>query len=661
MSASTRSPVPARETPVVTGALAPPRFRIALLAVALLLVVWATLWFSLAAPRSFALDVGGIGSGDRIFLRGMYQPEIAIANDPAARTYRWAHGDAEVLLPVGRNAPAIFSADMNAVPLPSGRPLAFAMYAGNELLRFDVPAVVREYHILLPPSSVEQGVIRLRFASPTVSPPGDDRQLAVALGRVDIHPLPVLARPALAPILAETALVGLAVALFRANGARVAGMAAAGLGATALLAGLNVAASAWMVVGVWPLLLAGATLVAASLAARWLLPRVAPAEAQFARHLWLITLGGLALRLIGVSAPGFVFNDQDIQEIFLGNVLRGEVFLFVGSHEFAGGQTFYPSGPYTLALPLLLLRPALPFALHIGAALADACGPPLLALVARELGLGRRAALIAAGLLAPLPVFLTAIWWGFLGNISGQMFLLLLLWLLLRYTRAPNRAGTALLFVSFCLVLLSHVGVLILTATAGLLTLSLAWLRPHPSATAWRGVTLAGLGALGVCVLMYLSAVAWPMLASARMLTSDQNLLSPERMAEHRAYLNYVLPVAVWRGMGMLPFLLLLPGIPLLLQRAERPLGRALVLGWLITPFVYLAVDYLNTMQVRYVYFIAPLCCLASAAVLGRLWGRPGGRQVALVVLALIVWLGVFLWYRGAVIGIKMSLVPLTH
>ncbi|MCS6881311.1 MAG: hypothetical protein RMK84_02595 [Oscillochloridaceae bacterium] len=659
MSASTRSPVPAREAPLVPPS--PALLRAALLAGALPLLICTTLWLSLALPRSLSLDVGAIGSGDRIFLRGVYQPEIVNPGNPAARTYRWARGDAEVLLPLGRNAPAIFSADMHAAPQPTDRPLAFAMYAGNERLRFDVPAAARKYHILLPPASVEQGVIRLRFASPTVSPPGDDRRLAVALGQVGVRPLPGPARPALAPLLAEAALVGLVVALFWANGARMAGMVAAGLGATALLAGLNVAASGWMVVGVWSLLLVGATLAAASLAARRLLSRVAPAEARFARRLWWITLAGLGLRLIGVSAPGFAFNDLDIQTIFLGNVLRGEVFLFVGSHEFARGQTFYPSGPYTLALPLLLLHPKLPFALHIGAALADACGPPLLALVARELHLGRRAALIAAGLLAPLPVFLTAIWWGFLGNISGQMFLLLLLWLLLRYTRAPSRAGAALLFLSLCLVLLSHVGVLILTVTAGLLTLGLAWLRPRPSAMAWSGVTLAGLGALGVCALVYLSAVAPPMLASVQTIMRDQHLLSPERMAEHRAYLNYVLPVAVWRGMGMLPFLMLLPGIPLLLQRAERPLGRALVLGWLITPFIYVAVDYLNTMQVRYVYFIAPLCCLASAAALGRLWERPAGRRVALVALALIVWLGAFLWYRGAVLGIKMSLVPLTH
>ncbi len=661
MSASTRSPLSAGERPLATGALALPRLHTAVLAVALAVAVFATLWLSLASPRAFTLDVGAIGSGDRIFLRSMYHREVAVPNDPSARTYRWARGNAEVLLPVGRNAPTIFTANMNAAPRPSGRPLAFAMYAGEELLRFDVPAVVREYQILLPPSSVERGIIRLRFASPTVSPPGDDRRLAVALGQVGIRPLPVLAHPALALTLAEFTLVGLAVALFWANGARRAGMVAAAVGATGLLAGLNLVASGWMGLGIWPLLLVGGTLVAASLAARWLLPRVVAAEARFAQRLWWITLGGLAVRLIGVSAPGFEFNDLDIQSIFFGNVLRGEVFLFVGSHEFAGGRTFYPSGPYTLALPLLLLRPALPFGLHIGAAIVDACGPPLLALVARELNLGRRAALLAAGLLAPLPVFLTAIWWGFFANISGQMLLLLLLWLLLRYTRAPSRAGLALLFVGFCLVLLSHVGVLILTATAGLLTLSLAWIGPRPSARAWRGLALAGLGAFAVCTLVYLSAVALPMLTSARTVVSDQNLLSPERMAVHRAYLNYVLPVALWRGMGMLPFLLLLPGIPLMLRRAGRPLARPLVLGWLITPFIYVGIDYLNTLQVRYVYFIAPLCCLASAAVLGQLWERPAGRRVALVVIALIVWLGVFLWYRGAVLGIKMSLVPLTH
>jgi hypothetical protein len=268
---------------------------------------------------------------------------------------------------------------------------------------------------------------------------------------------------------------------------------------------------------------------------------------------------------------------------------------------------------------------------------------------------------MAAGLLAALPIMLTALWWGFFTNIGGQALLLLLLWLLLRHARAPSGRSTALLFVALSMVLVSHVGVLILTATAGALTLALAWMRPRPSAAAWRGLLLAGLGALAVFALAYLSFVAAPMLGSAQGVLTNEGRLAPERLAEERAYIARILPVALWRGVGMLPFLALIPGVPLMLGAARRPLGRPLILAWLLTPLVFVAVEFAYLVQVRYIYFVAPLCCLAYAAVLSPLWERRLGRPVVIAALALIVWLGVALWFNGAIVGIKMSLVPLTH
>lgn len=661
MSTSARPPSATTVARPAVRALALPHLRAALAVAALAVALFAALWLSLASPSTLALDVGTAGSGDRIFLRGVYHREVVAPNDPGARTYRWARGNAEVLLPVGRTGSAIFTATMNAAPQPAEQPLAFAMSAGATLLRFEVPASVRSYHVLLPETAVEAGLIRLRFASPTVTPAGDNRLLAVALDRVGVQPVAGLARPALPLVLVQLALVAMAVALLRINGARPRAVVAGALAMTALLVGLNLGARAWSGLGVWPLALVGATLVAASLVAQRLLPRDSSAEARFARWLWLISLGGLALRLIGVTAPGFEFNDLDIQSIIIGQVQRGEIYLFVGAHEFGGGTTFYPTGPYLLALPLLLIQPQLPFALHSGAALLDACGPPLLALIARELQLGRRAALIAAGLLAVLPIQLTALWWGFFTNIGGQMLVLLLLWLLLRHMRAPGRTSAALLFLGFCLVALSHVGVIILTSTAAAFTLGMAWLRPRPAAAAWRSLLLAGLTAGVVCILFYLSVVAAPMFSATRGVLSERSSLSAEQLAEHRAYIVRILPVALWRGVGMLPFLMLLPGIPLILACARRPLGRAVVLGWLITPFIFALIDYVNTLQVRYIYFLAPLCCLAFATVLDQLWARRAARPVVVAAVLLIGWLGVFLWYRGAILGIKMSLVPLTH
>ena len=630
-------------------------------AAAFALITLIALWLSLWPARALSVDVGSVGSGDLRYLSGGYHAEAAVPGDPRTRTYRWARGDALLSLPTGQAEATLFSATLYAAPQPTGRPLPFVMHAGSITFAFNVSETVRVYHLFISPNAVEAGVIRLHFASPTVTPPGDDRLLAVALDRFSLRPLSATGLPALPLLGSEAVMIGSLALLLWANRmpgrAFVPGVVA---GAT-LIVTINLGTRAWVSFAAWPFAVVIATLAGVSLLARRLLPQTATASAHFARRLWLIALGGLAIRLLGVSAPGFNFNDLDIQSILLGHVFSGEVYLTVVSQEFGGGRTFYPSGPYLLALPLLLLRPTLPFALYVGAALSDACAPIGLALVAREFGLGRRAALWAAAFLAVLPIQLTALWWGFFTNIGGQALLLLLLWMLLRHARQPTRWSVRLLFVSMSLVLVSHVGVLILTGTAAALTLGLAWLPKRLSGAAWRGLLLAGLGAVTVFALVYLSFVATPMLGSAQGVLTNEGRLAPTQLASGRAYMLSILPVAIWRGVGTLPFLLLAPGLGLIWLRAERPLGRAVALGWLLAALSYVAVEYLYLVQVRYLYFLAPLGCLATGAVLDQLWLRRSGRGVAWLVFGLVAWLGLALWFNGAIMGVKMSLVSLTH
>lgn len=647
-AASTASRVPARGAGV---ALRQPQ-----IAVLLVLAALAALWLSLLPPRAFSLDVGSEGSGDLIYLRGVYHREQL-----ETRTYRWARGDAQIILPVGQVGPTIVSAELHSAPQPAGRPLELNIQAGSEQLRFAVGEAERSYRLLLPPEAVHAGALRLRLASTTVTPPGDDRLLAVALDRVAVRPAAGTARPAWPLVGIELVVVAAVAGVLWANRAPAGGVAIGGLLAAALLAALNLGGRYWLGLAAWPLAGVGGALVAASLVARRLLPHGRSDEARFAQRLWLVVLGGAAVRLLGVGMPGFAFHDLDIQSILFFRVLGGEVYLFETAHEFAGGQTFYPSGPYLLILPLLLLRPVAIFALQAGGALIDACGPLLLALIARELGLSRRAALLAAAILAVLPMQFTALWWGFFTNISGQALFLCVAWLLLRYARVPSGWGVALLGVALCMVLLSHVGVLLLAGATLALTLAFSWLRPRLAGPAWRGLLLAGLGAGLFVGLAYVSFVAAPMLGSAQGVLLGGDRLSPERVAEERAYIARILPVAVWRGMGMLPFLALVPGLPLIWRRAQRPLGRSLALAWLVAPLLFCIVELVALVQVRYIYFLGPLCCLASAATLERLWARRGGRPVVVVVLALLVWLGLWLWFNAAVIGIKPSLVPLTH
>jgi hypothetical protein len=626
---------------------------------ALALAAVALLWLTLLPARAFRLDVGSVGSGDLIFLRGVYHPETV-----DGRTYRWARGNAQILLPVGQRGPTIFTGELYSAPQPDGGPLPFAMRAGPHELRFPVRDTERTYRVLLPADAVESGRITLRFNSPTVTPPGDDRLLAVALDRVSLRPASGAATPTPAwpLVLAELIAAALLGLLLLLNGAPRF-IAVGGAVATALLfAALNVGSRYWVGLSAWPLASVSGVLLATSLAARYALARVPTGEATFARGLWLIGLGAAGLRLAGVAMPGFEFHDLDIQSILLRRVLNGEVYLFETAHEFAGGQTFYPSGPYTFILPLLLLRTAPAFALHVGGALIDALAAPLLALVARELGLNRRTSLLAGAVLALLPMQFTAIWWGFFTNISGQMLFLLLALALLRYTRRPHVQAAALLCVALSLVLVSHVGVLLLTSCTMALAFALSlWLRPRLGWAGWRGLLLSCAIAGGLFTLSYVSFVAAPMLGSAQGVLMNDGRMAAERVAEERAYIARILPVALWRGMGMLPFLLLIPGLVLLWRAAERPFGRGLLAGWLLTPLVFCVVEFAILLQVRYIYFLGPLCCLAFAAVLERLWGRPAARPVVIAALGLVAWLGLFLWFNAAVIGIKPSLVPLTH
>jgi hypothetical protein len=616
------------------------------------------LWLTLLPPRGFNLDVGSVGSGDLIYLRGVYHRETV--DD---RNYRWARGDAQVLLPVGQAAPAIFRAELYSAPQPGDGPLPFAMRAGPAELRFDVAPTERVYQVLLPAEAVERGLLTLQFASPTVTPAGDDRLLAVALDRIGVIPATGvgIAPPAITLVLVELAAAAAVAAILWLNGARPAWAIAGAAGAALFLAGLNLGQRYWVGLGAWPLAMVGAILAGGSLAARRLLPRADTAEARFTRRLWLVALAGVALRLGGVAMPGFAFNDLDVQTLLFTRVLRGEVYLFENAHEFAGGQTFYPSGPYTFFLPLLLLRPTAAFGLHIGAALVDALGVPIIGLLARELGMRRRAALLAAAVLAVMPMHFTALWWGFSTNIGGQMLFLLASWRLLSYTRAPSRWSAAILFVALTALMLSHVGVLLLGGLTLAITFGLSWLRPRLSARAWRGLLAACVGAGTLFLLSYVSFVAAPMLGSAQGVFANDGRMAPELVAKERAYIAGILPVALWRGMGMLPFLLLIPGLALIWRGAERPFARGLLAAWFATPVIFCVIEFAILLQVRYIYFLGPLCAMGFAAVLDRLLERRAGRPVAIGALALIVWLGLFLWFNAAVVGIKPSLVPLTH
>jgi toxin CptA len=86
-----------------------------------------------------------------------------------------------------------------------------------------------------------------------------------------------------------------------------------------------------------------------------------------------------------------------------------------------------------------------------------------------------------------------------------------------------------------------------------------------------------------------------------------------------------------------------------------------LVLAWLLVCMAALAAYLGLGLLTRYIYFAAPLVCLAVGALLAALARRYAGRAVALAFVLLVTWSGVALWVAGVLMRVKPSVVPLTH
>ena len=652
----------------------------------LLLIALVALWLSLAPALALSVDVGSDGS-ELAYVSGTYQRERV-----ESRTFRWVSGDATFTLPVGRVGPLVLEAHLHGAPTPNRAPLPTLLgLPTGQALRFVLPDAQRIYRIPLASSAAPNGVLRLSMAGDTIVAEGDNRPIAFALDRLTALPLGGAGQPALPLIAAEALLLAALVATLGALGAARPVRLATGAALAGALVYLNLAQRLWIAAAAWPLglgalVVCGLALFVQPALARALAAHTPPLLAQRergaggdglfspanARLLGLIVLAGAALRLLGSLAPGYAAHDLDVQSEQFITAGNGLLYFTRHAHEYGQGATFYPPGPYVLMLPLLTLLSTAQ-ALQVGVALIDALGPALLALLARRLGASQRTALIAAALFCMLPISLTALWWGFMTNSAGQTLLLLFLLALLIYADRPSARAALFLTVAAVLAILSHVGVLlqlgVLLALLAIFDFGLPILdfrrnrsRSHNRKSKIQNLQwlLPMLAGAAVVALLYLSVVVPPMLLEARAVFAGREAIDAAKLASDRAYIVGAMPRALGRGFVGVVALLALPGLALMWRRAPSRLGRGLILAWALTPLLFFAVDVAFILQVRYLFFAAPLCCLAAAAVLGRLPGR-SGRAVAIVAVALVFAIGTALWLNGTVAAIKPSLLPLTH
>lgn len=642
----------------------------ALAALAVAAVLAANLLALRLSPPGYTLDVGE--RHDRAAVPGFHGPQA----DEAGATYRWSSGDAALLLRGPATAgPATVALTLGWLPPGAEAPRPVELSAdGAPWLTLAAPDQPRRYTLLLPPGVMADGEARLGLRAPTTVALPDDRPLGV---RVDAATIGWRAGAwHLPPPVVIAAQLGLALAwVLLARGLGLGLAPTAGV-AVAMVAGLVAhAALAPGLAAPWHGRLLGAGLASAGVVwgAAQILPRAQPEASEgFIRALLLITLVALAIRLMGVLYPLFFSHDLLVNSGRLRNVQLGDLTLFDRPSEFSRRVAVVSPTVFILALPGTLLGDR-GLALQGLYALLDGLTPLLVGLLALRLGLGERAALMAAGLIALLPMHLTALYWGFVKQIVGQW--LTLLFLVALAGPAPRtRLGWAAVTTLCAVNFLIHPGGLLLAGIAiGLYLLAGIWPRlravaagraPAPRALAgpelayWRGWIVALLAASAVALAVQYAEAA-RLMVGGMLDGSTATTDSTNQLSDRGALL-----AQIWVGLNAsfapIPLAVAVAGLGALLWRTAGR-ARLLVGGWLASALLFLLVDVATNQQVRYGYFSAPLVCAGVAALLEPLLPRPLGRAAGWAAVAVVAAAGLALWGSAVLYGVKPSVNPLTH
>ncbi|HEU5012127.1 MAG TPA: hypothetical protein VFT66_06260 [Roseiflexaceae bacterium] len=570
--------------------------------------------------------------------------------------FRWTAGESHVRISETGAGEQLLILDLGAPPpVPSAS--TFTIQLGEERsATLPVGTQPRRYMLLVPPDVFRFGMLTVGMSSNTVSVPPDPRAVGLRFQSATLRTVgQSWTWPAWALFGAQVLLLALAAALLW----RV-GIPPLWIGVTLALGALALALLyAQQLLIAQPYVLrfcvAMAMLVALTF---WLLPHAERAlgwvgARPMIRAVWGITALACVIRLAGALFPLFTGYDLGLNTDRLIKVLSGMLVITRPSIEFRNGITVYPPGPYLAFLPALLLG-LKPFMVVQGCiALFDGLATLPTALLARRLGASPRATLFVALLYAAIPVNLTALWFGLTAQVFGQA---LMMPLALALLSAMERSDWRMWLVAGALLLmalLSHIGVAILAvAWLGLVWLLLR-LRRTVSVQTWWRMTAVGAASCLISVLLIYADVA--------ALHVEQALAVGEKVASREYTPAYNL---ILRGFQIafseLGFVLLVPALVLLRYR-RLPRGSGELIGAaLVTMTIFWAIEMYSGLQVRYMYFLTPIACLAIATALDALSTRGTiARYLAWLVVVFIVGQSSAAWLYSAFADMQMSMVSL--
>lgn len=599
---------------------------------------------------SYHLDIGAWG--DNELLRGFWQAET----DPAGKTYRWTTARSAVVV---RGFAAVqhpvLEIDIGGLPPGAAEPRLVDVTIDNAHVNVPITAQARHYHLLVPSAALQDGDLDLQLMGRAAASGGDPREVGVRLDDVRIGWSPeTWALPGWRSLGAQLGLLGVWLAILWRISVTDIWLAAAGAAAVPLLAVTT--AGQLLVATPWFLRVLASSLFLLMFvwnALGWLRTHVAQlSSSSEARWLLLVTVVAIGLRVFAVFYPAFESHDLYIHRKRLLELQLGALELFDTPSEFAGSRTIVPPAYYLLASPLALLTRNSDVAIQGLYAFIDGASALLMGVLVRRLGGSFRAGLIAAILISVLPIQITPLWWGFGPQVVSQ-WLVLLLAILVVQRGVEGRAFWLVAGLVLLLVILMHPGTAILdgAALAGYVAL-MWWHNRNDRRWLYWGATLLATGLLAL-LMLYSDVIALQLGG----LTSGA--AKPNRFdTATRLMLIWLGMLASLRPVGVLLALL---SLAVLVRRVHGP-RRWLVASWLAAAGLFLLVDIISSLQVRYAYFAIPLLCAGLALLLDSLmrrwrWGAVAGWGFV----AYTSFVGLSMLFAGMFQGVKPTLMSLLH
>jgi hypothetical protein len=586
------------------------------------------------------------------------------AEEDARSSYRWTAGKSQIrLVQFGQGSTLVLSLKLGPAP-PIHAPTSFTLdYDGAHAVDVFADGKPRSYAFLVPPDSFRFNSLIVNVESETTVVPPDTRHVGL---RVEAATLSFIGARFAGPSPALLVVQILFLAICALFLHRLSFHPLVNIG---ILSGMMLLL---LVLYDRHILLAYVYLVRLLIAAgfltllTYLLLPVAERYAGWIacpshmRVLWGITFLACMIRLVGSLYPIFYAYDLSLNVGRLLKTILGTLVVTNNSIEFRNGVTVYPPGPYLILLPGMLARIPPNLLVQGGIALIDGVGALTVAAMARVLGTSHRTAVFSALLYAALPINFTALWWGLSAQIFGQALMLPLMCALvvaMRPRDCTNPRTNALAWLTVLILLsmsfLSHIGVAILAGA----WLGLAWIvlrvRQTLEPDVWWTFTVKFVISCLMGIALIYSTVAVMMV--------DQALAVGNKVATSDYVPAYWL---MYRGFQIafheMGFWLLVPGLWLLWRRNLPRGGMELIGSWLGVVALFWAIEMMSALQVRYIYFLAPLACVGLGLLLDRLALRGQvARVVAWSVVAVLLIQGSIYWYVGTFKGLMMSVTPL--